>query len=300
MSIIRLFRSVRRGLARLDWSSHQRILAEARWRLRKKRGVVTPVLTRQGVFTLNPDDCVISFSLFWKREFQLETTERVLSFLRRERMLPPKGQGVVVDVGANIGVISIGMLVNGEFSSAIGVEPDPANFSLLSRNVLANRLQSRFSAIQAAASDGEGELRFDASSGNFGDHWVVSEGKNLEQHIRVKALKLDSIVRGAGMKLEDVSLVWIDVQGHESAVFSGGSELFSHSVPVVAEVCPHAIIRGGLSVADYCKTAAQYWSSFWVWRRSNRFVRYPIGGLPKFCEELGTEGEYDDVIFTKA
>jgi len=41
----------------------------------------------------------------------------------------------VLDVGANLGVISIGMLVNGDVAAAIGVEPDPDNYALLERNI---------------------------------------------------------------------------------------------------------------------------------------------------------------------
>jgi len=50
----------------------------------------------------------------------------------------------VLDVGANLGVISIGMLVNGDVAAAIGVEPDPDNYALLERNIAQNLCGDRY------------------------------------------------------------------------------------------------------------------------------------------------------------
>jgi len=117
----------------------------------------------------------------------------------------------------------------------------------------------------------------------------------------VPACTIDGIVgRLPTPAAEAISLVWIDVQGHEGHVFNGGAELFSRGLPVVAEVWPHGIVRSGMELDQFCRIAQRYWASYWVWRRSQRYVQYSITELPKFCEELGTAGAHDDVIFTRA
>jgi hypothetical protein len=47
----------------------------------------------------------------------------------------------------------------------------------------------------------------------------------------------------------------------------------------------------------FCAIAERFWSEFRVLRRG-RFVRYPIGMLGNFFEELGPDGEFDNVLFT--
>jgi hypothetical protein len=89
-----------------------------------------------------------------------------------------------------------------------------------------------------------------------------------------------------------------DVQGHEGHVFAGGAELFSRDIPVLSEVWPYGILRSGMELEQFCRVAQRHWSSYWVWRRAQRYVQYSITDLPKFCEELGSAGAHDDVIFT--
>ncbi len=59
----------------------------------------------------------------------------MLRYLRDKNLIPGKGEGVLLDIGANIGIISIGMLTQGEMDRAIAIEPDPFNVELLRRNI---------------------------------------------------------------------------------------------------------------------------------------------------------------------
>jgi FkbM family methyltransferase len=208
-------------------------------------------------------------------------------------VLPPRGTGTVVDIGANIGLISIGLLLEGEFRDAIGVEPDPVNFGLLKRNIAQNGLTERYRSVQAAATAEKSEVRLGLSPDNFGDHRISAAANRVS--IPVAGTPIDEIVAAA-----DVSFVCIDTQGYEAAVLAGGQALFGTGVPTLAEVWPYGLEQSERGVAEFCALAAGYWGSFWVWRRSERYVQYPIAFLPKFCEELGTaEGQYDDVLFTR-
>jgi len=269
--------------------------------LRAMRRTVT-LQTRQGRLTVYTRDDVIGRLLFMERQFQLDTACNTLAFLRGQGLMPPKGKGTVLDVGANLGVISIGMLVNGDIVAAIGVEPDPDNFALLERNIAQNGCGDRYTPIRVAATDRAGDLELALSRHNLGDHRIQRPGaaKAEREVITVPARPIDEIVRQLPPPTADaISLVWIDVQGHEGHVFAGGAELFSRDVPVLAEVWPYGILRSGMELEEFCRLAARYWASYWVWRRSQRYVQYAIADLLKFCEELGTAGAHDDVIFTR-
>lgn len=275
----------------------------AHWQmLRATRNTVT-LQTKQGRLAVYTHDNVIARMLFLHRHFQHDTAERALHHLRAQGLIPPRGEGVVLDVGANIGVISIGMLVNGEVAAAIGIEPDPGNFALLERNIAGNRLGDRYLPIRIAASDRTGDLEFTLSPDNFGDHRIRAPGaaKNNREVITVPARQIDEVIAGlSGSLAADISLVWLDVQGHEGYIFAGGENLFSRDIPVVAEIWPLGLVQSGMEIERFVEIVRRYWSSFWVWRRSKRYVRYPTSELLRFCEELGEDGEHDDVIFTRA
>ena len=283
----------------------------AQWAWLKATRETVTIQTKQGLLTVSTRDEVIGRLLHSERQFQYDLTVRVSAFLREKSLLPPRGKGVLLDVGANNGVISVGLLLSGEYEAAIGIEPDPTNFALCKINVVQNALADRYTALQIAASDRVGELRFELSPDNFGDHRVhvlangaagtpaaVTSGRKA---IIVEASPIDDILGRLPSKLtEAVSLVWIDVQGHEGYVFAGGSHLFSRHIPVVAEIWPYGINQSGMGIPRFCDIAAGQWSYFWVWRRCGRFVQYPIGELNKFCEELGDGGEFDDVVLVNA
>jgi FkbM family methyltransferase len=275
-----------------------------RWRmLRATRRTVT-LQTQQGRLTVYTRDDVIARLLFMERQYQQDTADHALAFLRGQGLMPPRGRGTVLDVGANLGVISIGMLVNGDIDAAVGIEPDPDNYALLERNIAQNRCGDRYTPIRVAATDRAGDLELALSRHNLGDHRVQRPGAapagGGREVITVPARPIDEIIgRLPAASAEAISLVWIDVQGHEGHVFAGGTELFSRDVPVVSEVWPYGILRSGMELEQFCRIAKRYWSSCWVWRRAQRYVRYPITDLPKFCEELGSAGAHDDVIFTR-
>ena len=106
---------------------------------RRFRKSVT-VTTKQGVYILPLEvDDPISKSLYVRREHEFDLVSDAMCFVRKLKHLE-KGKGTVLDIGANNGVISIGMLVGGELDKAVAIEPEPRNFSNLKHNVEGNHL----------------------------------------------------------------------------------------------------------------------------------------------------------------
>lgn len=267
------------------------------------------IKTRQGVFVLPMDiDDPISWSLYSRGEYELEFVTSVMSFLRKTQRCPSKGQGTVLDIGANNGVISIGMLVSGEFDKAIAIEPDPRNFQFLQHNIEQNNLVEKVVCLNCAASDVKSTLDFELSEINFGDHRIrkVSPGFNSNEMfneskrriIQVESDKIDDLVKNVEESFrKDIRLIWIDVQGFEGYVFLGAKELISTGIPVVSEIWPYGIKRAGMSQGTFCNIVGENWSAYWVKRRG-KFVKYPINMIDIFFDELGCDGDHDNVIFT--
>lgn len=269
------------------------------------------VSTKHGLFNLLLADSDISRQLYCYRQYQLDLMSNAMSFLRSIRKCPPKGEGTIVDIGANIGVISIGMLNTGELEQAIAIEPDPQNFSSLQKNVILNGLKDRFVCLPYAVSSEKGELLFELSNDNFGDHRVCTNpggfpsdspelfSESGRRTITVQSDRLDNLLANAPQSFrEKIALIWIDVQGFEGYAFKGANALLSKGIPVVSEIWPYGIKRAGMTQEQFCAIASDIWSSYWVWRRV-KFVRYPINTLDILFDELGYDGSYDDVIFTQ-
>ena len=287
----------------------QRRSRELCWRVAGKCRERITVSTRQGRLTVFTSDQVIGHSLYVNREFEAVWVQLVLSFLRATQRLPPRGRGTVLDIGANMGVISIGMLCQKEFARAVAIEPDPRNYSLLVHNARQNCLpEDRYRALCCGASDREGTMEFELSSVNFGDHRVRIANaaadsldrcdESQREVIRVPVDTIDNLLVHALQPSDEVSLVWIDTQGHEGHVFAGGKQLFARDIPVFAEFWPYGIQRSGLSQREFIDIAASYWAYYWVWC-ATEFVRYPINQLSHLFAELGDEGNFDNILLTK-
>lgn len=117
-----------------------------------------------------------------------------------------------VDVGANVGSYTV--LAGGVGARVTAVEPIPATFTHLQRNVALNGLGDRVRCCQTGLSDQPGSLRF--SSGLDTVNHVLAAGEDL-LGVDVLVTRLDDLVAH-----DAPMLMKIDVEGHELAVLQGG------------------------------------------------------------------------------
>ncbi|MBN1679336.1 MAG: FkbM family methyltransferase [Anaerolineae bacterium] len=277
--------------------------------IRRFRKFIT-IRTKQGRFTIRLGaEESIGRSLFVSGQYELDLMLSSITLLRSINQLPAEGKGTVIDVGANIGIISIGMLQKGQMEKAIAFEPEPYNFSLLQQNVTLNGLDDRFVCYPYAASDQVGESLFELSKTNFGDHRIREaaslhssmelQDESTRATITVECKRLDDLVPSFPASFaENIALMWIDVQGWEGYVFLGAKNLLSKGIPVVSEIWPYGIRRAGMSQEKFCEIAGGIWRHYWVKRRK-KFVCYPIETLNTVFEELGYDGSVGNVIFTQ-
>jgi FkbM family methyltransferase len=277
------------------------------WRFAQRWRETMTVATRQGRLTLSCRDGYISRALFFDREYELQLADQVLALLGDRGL---RERGTFLDIGANLGVIAIGMLHRGEFQRAIAIEPEPHNFALLEHNTRQNGLQDRVACLQRAASNREGTVPFELCSVNYGDHRVRLDraaapvpGERFcesgRQVIDVSAGRLDDLLTTLPQAwVDDIGLVWMDTQGHEAHVLRGGPRLFGRGLPVVAEIWPYGLKRAGVSREEFCALAQEYWSDYWAVRRG-KLVRYPVAVLGCLFEELGDEDDGTNVLLTR-
>jgi FkbM family methyltransferase len=159
---------------------------------------------------------------------------------------------VVLDVGAHIGYFSLLAAKRvGPTGRVWSFEPDPANRASLERNIDANEMADRVSAVAVAvaATVGEGALyRMATDTGSSTLHPSTRTGG---EPITVTTTSLDAWAHDRGGPAVD--FVKIDAEGAEGAVLAGMTELFKRNpdMVVVLEFQADALEAAGEDPIDF-------------------------------------------------
>lgn len=123
---------------------------------------------------------------------------------------------LVMDVGANIGVYGLPWAALDETVTVYCFEPNPMVRSRLDRNIALNRLSRNVVSRPEALSDKTGAATLYADDGLSSLNPDVSGAK--DNPVQVPLARLDDVIDTNG---RPVSLIKIDVQGHEFEVMRG-------------------------------------------------------------------------------
>jgi len=121
-------------------------------------------------------------------------------------------RGTVVDIGAHIGLFSMFAVGILQARRIISVEPDPANFELLSKNISVNHVKNAI-LIEAAIASEPGERRIYTNPSNTGGHSFYA--RSVSSRL-VKALSLSELFRSSG--ISECSLLKMDCEGAEMEI----------------------------------------------------------------------------------
>jgi len=194
-------------------------------RLRFDQRTLTVRCTDGFDLTVFPNDH-IGRHLYLTGQFDRAIVDVLRSFCR--------GGDRVLDIGANIGYVSCALLHAVPDCRVVSVEPQPACYELLARN-LAQVGGDRGKAIQAAISESNGVGLMIRVEGNTGASHLIQEqpGNTNSSVLRVNLLTGTQLLQVSG--LNGVDLIKIDVEGHEEAVLRT-------LIPVITEQRPRAIV----------------------------------------------------------
>ncbi|XP_065854403.1 uncharacterized protein [Euphorbia lathyris] len=135
--------------------------------------------------------------------------------------------GLVVDVGANVGMASFAAAVMG--FKVLAFEPVFENLQRICDGIWFNRVADLVTVFEAAVSDHIGNITFYKLVGRLDNSAVSATGaklafkSNKEIAVEVRTIPLDELIPDT----ESVVLLKIDVQGWEYHVLRGASKLLS-------------------------------------------------------------------------
>ncbi|XP_008803767.1 uncharacterized protein LOC103717234 [Phoenix dactylifera] len=136
-------------------------------------------------------------------------------------------EGLVVDVGANVGMATFAAAAMG--FRVVAFEPVFENLQRICDGVFLNRAADKVTVFAAAASDRIGNITFHKLVGRLDNSAISATGAKLafksneEIAVEVPTIPLDEVIPDT----ERVLLIKIDVQGWESHVLRGASKLLS-------------------------------------------------------------------------
>ena len=211
---------------------------------------------RGHILFLDPEDSLnLSFS-----DYEIYETELIDKEL---------GEGdVFVDIGANLGYHTLTAARKvGEKGKVYAFEPEPKNFALLKKNIIANHYLDRCLLIQKGVSDRTGKKRLYIDPYNYGGHALfdhfekpeiflggrTSEKKDSRNNfIGIEIVALDGFLS----ENKKVNVIKMDIEGAESLVLEGMIETLKAKkhISVFSEFSPSAMNMLGSDPKKFLET----------------------------------------------
>ena len=179
---------------------------------------------------------------YWSAGF-IDPRERL--FLKEH----PWGDGVFLDVGANLGLFSLLLARHHPERVIHAFEPNPSTYAALQANLARNGCLHAHAHARAVAAQ-EGEIVFEANPVDRATTHIVMENGSPSGGapvVRVPGVTLDAF---AGREhLDAIALLKVDVEGYEELVFQGAERLLAskRARVVYYEVCPELTRRAGFA-----------------------------------------------------
>ena len=254
---------------------------------------------------------VVLAGLTWWLPAQVGESEGIAERLAGKRRLPLReiletrelavGRAMI-DIGANVGTTSIPRVLLGDFSFVYAIEPDPANYACLVRNVVGSGLRGLVLPDRVAIGDTTGEMTL--RSLKSGTHHLVTRASDIgdAERVAVPCLTLDAWVDRMAIRLADVAFVKSDTQGWDARVLAGASRVLAHKhIAWQIEFSPAMLERSGRSIEQVYRLLEQHFTHFIDLRNESGAHVRPTSAL---CEALAYVGKgertYTNVLLYSA
>lgn len=211
--------------------------------------IPNPVPMRAGFYLFTYER---EFTSLWFRlwgELEPKTRATILGHL-----IP---KGAFLDVGANLGIFSVGIAHARPDVRVHAIEPNPRTAALLRQSIAYNGLEDRVCVHEAALADSPGELAFYDNPQNAGDSHLVGEHEAAPDPSHVIAVPVHPLdqfeeflskVQAEGRR---VSCMKMDIQGPEVLALRGmRTFLKEHRPAIIVEATDDSLCRFGFNESD--------------------------------------------------
>jgi len=165
-----------------------------------------------------------------------------------------RANATLLELGAGSGVQTIEMATCGAFARILAVEPEAVNFAALKRNVDDYDLRDRVSCFPCAAGVIDGMTNFYVGRDDRQRSGMKRQSLSDTQ-MRLPISRVETILQDAHVPLEQIGLVWIDIEGYEAIACLSMTGLMERNIPIYAVLSPELYHRDhGSSFVRYLAT----------------------------------------------
>jgi len=250
---------------------------------------------------------VVLAGLTWRLPAQAEDSGGIAERMRGKRRLPlaeiletrelAVGRAMI-DIGANVGTTSIPRALLGDFAYVYAIEPDPANYACLVRNIVSNGVRGLVLPDRVAIGDTVGEMTL--RSMQSGTHHLVTRASDISEaeRVTVPCLTLDAWVDRMGINLSDVAFVKSDTQGWDAHVLAGAPRVLSQKhIAWQIEFSPAMLERSGCSIDEVFALLQRHFTNFIDLRGESGVRVRPTSELREALAYVGhRERKYTNVL----
>jgi len=148
-----------------------------------------------------------------------------------EKIIANTPNGTFIDIGANVGLISLRLLAKNPKLKIHAFEPGPHQYKLLKKTIQDNNLQPKVKLYSKALSDKRGSAIFSIHRGEdaSGDGFMDTGRAGKTTSINVKTETLDNWWESKGKP--QIDLIKIDTEGAEMLILKGAKQLIATCKP---------------------------------------------------------------------
>jgi FkbM family methyltransferase len=147
----------------------------------------------------------------------------------------PMGTGAIIDVGANLGIVSCILAKRFPDRTIHAFEPNPSTHAALEANIKLNNYPN-IRVLRYAVAESDGEVLFDAHPEGRATASIATSGEYLTN---VPGITLDTYAEQNS--IGKIAFLKIDVEGYEATVLRGAKRILSKQQAklIYYEVCPN-------------------------------------------------------------
>ena len=203
-------------------------------------------------FVVNSSDHAIGKELFIKSEFGFENMTKAFNILKQN--YKTISNYTLLDIGANIGSISIPSVKRKFLKEAIAVEPNPESYRLLCSNIFLNNLNNSVIPKQICLGEKKSKVFLILSSKNHGDNRISYSRNKNKNSIKLSSVTLDFFTQSYNKKF----IIKVDAQGSESLILKHGQKTLSRKPPLILEFDKNIMKEGDFLKIVECLTKSKY------------------------------------------
>jgi FkbM family methyltransferase len=171
-------------------------------------------LTDSTKIICEPSSSYGSFVIY-ARYPEFEEMQFIHSYLKKDN--------VFIDVGANIGAVTLVAADKIARGRIYAFEPTPAIADKCTTNIRLNKLEKRVTCFTTAVSNKNGTLQFAIEPDSEVNHIATNDQRRGSSVITVETITLDTFA--AEHNIDHIQMLKVDVEGAELSVFQGATRL---------------------------------------------------------------------------